>query len=57
MSIAMAVELKHLRQEVEALVSLVRTLAAEVDVLKQTKNEMQAPPRRGRPPKETYEQH
>lgn len=56
MSIAMGVEVKNLRQEVDALVALVRTLAAEVDALKVDLNKLQAPPRRGRPPREANEQ-
>jgi len=34
MSIAQGVQLRELKQEVEALVELVRVLAAEVDALK-----------------------
>lgn len=45
MSIALANEVKHLRQEIDALVLLVKALAAEIDALKEA-------PKRGRPPKE-----
>lgn len=51
MSIAQAVQLRELKQELEALVALVKALAAEVDELK-----AQQAPRRGRPPKESNEQ-
>ena len=54
MSIAMAVELRNLKQEDDALVMLVRTLAAEVDALKRA---MPEPVRRGRPPKDSYERY
>ena len=44
----------RLVQEVDALVMLVRSLAAEVDALKRA---MPEPARRGRPPKDSYERH
>lgn len=56
MSIALAAEVRNMRQEVDALISLVRVLSAEVDALKSEIDRLQAPPRRGRPPRDVNEQ-
>ena len=55
MSYAPLLRVKELEQTVRALMSLVEQRAREVDDLK---SNVQAVPRRGRPPKESYhEQH
>lgn len=49
MSIALSVKVRDLEQQLNALIELVKALAAEVDALKEA-------PKRGRPPKENHGQ-
>ena len=42
MSIAQAVELRNVRQELDAAITLIKTLSAEIDALKDQMKQLQA---------------